>query len=359
MKATSADAFRGLVDRDGIVVEFGQGGGGADGNAVALSDRVTLPIETAKRLVLALNDPLARHDARLRSAADAAARGQTPVNAPPDQAGAKAAQLLRLVGELGVPHQHERSFRLSAAGLLANRFLLTLDRRDLGAEAAMRVLAVCAELGMPERLRREAQEKFAMADCVHFGFEGGPGSIICKLYLERAVPAEEASRARLSGTPVLLHLAFKWDLVAAAEVVTEYLWYPGLDEASIAKRLAHVYRDGAAPESAAIAREALALAAQRAPADRLQYLEVQEANGRSSFDLNIYDAQLQVKDAQPLLQRMREHYAVPPGRFQALYDQIKTQPLGHVAGGVHRNGRDFFNVYYGVVGFPRFSQRLG
>jgi tryptophan 7-halogenase len=347
VKSTPADAIRGLVDRDGIVVEFGQGGGGADGNAVALSDRVTLPIETAKRLVLALNDPLARHEARLRSTADAAARGQAPVNAPPDQAGAKAAQLLRLVGGLGVPHQHERSFRLSAAGLLANRFLLTLDHRSLGGEAAARVLGICAELGMPERLRAQAQEKFGMAACVHFGFEGGPGSIICKLYLEREVPAEEASHARSSGAAALLHLAFKWDLVAAAEVVTEYLWYPGLDEAAIARRLAHVYRDGAAPESGAIAREVLALAAQRVPADRLQYLEVQEANGRSSFDLNVYDAGLLVKDAQPLLQRMREHYAVPPGRFQALYDQVKSQPLGHVAGGVHRNGRDFFNVYFG------------
>jgi tryptophan halogenase len=345
MKGTPADAFRALVEREGIVVEFGQGSEAS----VALSDRVVLPVETAKRLVLALNESLARHAPRLRSAEDAL-RGQTPVNAPPDQAGAKAALLLRLVSELDAPHQHERSFRLSAAGLLANRFLLTLNTRDIRGDARARVLGICAELGMPDRLRQAAGEKFAMAACLHFGFEGGPGSILCKLYLERAIPAEEARRARERGEPLLLHLAFKWDLLTAAEVVTEYLWYPGLDAAGIEARLAQVYRGGEPAASFEIAKGTLALAAQRVAAERLQYLEVQEANGRSSFDLNVYDAALQVKDLQPLLQRMREHYAVPPGRFQALYDQIKTQALGHVAGGVHRNGRDFFNLYYGVSG---------
>jgi len=339
MQGTPADAFRALIEREGIVVEFGQG---ADGGAVALSHRVTLPLDTAKRLVLALNEPLARHAARLRAAEDAAARGHTPVNAPPDQAGAKAAQLMRLVGELDVPNQHERSFRLSADGLLANRFLLTVNSRDIRGDARARALAIGAELGMPDALRRAAQEKFGMAAALHFGFEGGPGSIICKLYLERAIPPEEAARAK----PVLLHLAFKWDLVTAAEVISEYLWYPGLDAAGIETRLAQVYVDGAPAESFAIAKAALALAGARIPAERLQYLEVQEANGRRSFDLNVYDAALQVKDLLPLLHRMREHYGVPPGRVQALYDQIKAQALGHVAGGVHRNGRDFFNIYF-------------
>ena len=56
---------------------------------------------------------------------------------------------------------------------------------------------------------------------------------------------------------------------------------------------------------------------------------------------------------------MREHFGVRPGQFQALYDQIKNKPLGHVAGGVHRNGKEFFNIYYGVAGFPVFSERFG
>ena len=81
----------------------------------------------------------------------------------------------------------------------------------------------------------------------------------------------------------------------------------------------------------------------------LQYLEVQEdGNDRLSFDLNVYDAGLQLKDVQPQLTRMRETFGIRPGQFQTLYDQIKTRILGHLAGGMHRNGMEFFNVYYGA-----------
>jgi hypothetical protein len=30
-----------------------------------------------------------------------------------------------------------------------------------------------------------------------------------------------------------------------------------------------------------------------------------------------------------------------------LYDQIKGKRFGHVAAGIHRDGRPFFNVYFG------------
>ena len=91
----------------------------------------------------------------------------------------------------------------------------------------------------------------------------------------------------------------------------------------------------------------------------MQYLEVEEAeNARRSFDLNVYNAKLQVKDIHPLMQQMRENFAIRPGQFQALYDQIKALALGHLAGGVHRNGKDFFNLYYGAVGLPKFSEKL-
>jgi len=140
-------------------------------------------------------------------------------------------------------------------------------------------------------------------------------------------------------------------------VVTEYLWHPALSAGEIGARLAsHVYQGGD-EGSLAIARAVLELAASRVSAEKLQYLEVQEpGNGRRSFDLNLYNAKLTVKDVQPQLQAMRERCGVRPGQFQALYDQIKGKVLGHLAGGVHRDGRDFFNVYYGVGSFPQFHE---
>jgi len=157
---------------------------------------------------------------------------------------------------------------------------------------------------------------------------------------------------------LLLHLAFKWDLVTGGGVTSRYLWHPFLSAAEIGQRLDRIYRDGPAA-SVAVARAVLQAAAERAPAEKLQYLEVEEPQtSRRSFDLNLYNAKLHVRDIQSLLLRLREQYSVRPGQFQALYDQIKGMLLGHLAGGVHRDGRDFFNVYYGATGLPRFNERL-
>jgi tryptophan 7-halogenase len=358
-----ANAFKLALEAGELVIEFGNVVGGNGPTAVAVSDRMVLPVDTGRRLVYWLEDSLKPHAAALRAeeakalppaqAAVAARPGQAPVRPPPEAAGEWAAQLLRMVGALGLRHQYERSFRICRRALLANRFLLTFDPREIPGDAAGRVLEICDRLQMPETARAAAAANFGMAGSIHFGFEAGEDHAIAKLYLERQVPAAEAERAHITREPVLLHLAFKWDLVKAETVTTRYWWHPALSAAEIEGRLAQVYRD-AAPASFEIARAALALAGNRLPIERLQYLEVDEAeSARRSFDLNLYDAKLLVKDIQALIYRMREHFTVRPGQLQALYDQIRTKPLGHLAGGVHRNGEDFFNVYYGVVDLPQ------
>ncbi len=365
---TRSDAFKASMEAGDVVIEFGRISGPAaepGSTAVAVSDRIVLPLETARRLHLSLGEALKPHDAALRAAeaqtlapedaAEAMRPSAAAPRAPADAAGERASLLLRLVAELGVPFQHERSFRMVDEALLANRFLLSVDRRGIGDDARTRVLQICQRLDMPEPARQAAAARFDMASTVHFGFEGDAGRVVVKLYLERTVPPEEAQRARQRGEPALLHLAFKWEPDSGAHVVTEYLWHAALTAPEIAQRLdRHVYR-GAGEASCAVAKSVLELAASRAPAGELQYLEVQEpGNGRRSFDLNLYNAKLLVKDAQPQLYGMRERFAVRPGQFQALYDQIKGKVLGHLAGGVHRDGGDFFNVYYGVGSFPQF-----
>jgi len=367
IKTRTADAFKMSLEAGELVIEFGNvvGPGQTPGpTAVAITDRVILPLDTGRRLVHSLEDCLKPHAAALRAeeakalpsseAAVAARPGRAPVRPPPEAAGERAAELLRMVGDLGIPHHYERSFKICRQALLANRFLLTVDAGNIPGNPGERTLEICDRLHMPGAAREAATANFAMAKCVHFGFEADDDSIICKLYLERAVPGEEAQRARARGELTLLGLAFKWDLVKDAAVTTRYLWRPGLSAAEIETRLAFVYRDGPRA-SFEVARAVFDLTRGRAAAEQLQYLEVEEAeNARGSFDLNLYNAKLQVKDMQQLLHRMREHFGVHPGQMQALYDQIKTKALGHLAGGVHRNGEDFFNIYYGLVGLPHF-----
>jgi hypothetical protein len=361
----SANAFKLSLEADNVVIEFGNTLEAATGAAgVAVSDRVTFPVDTGRRLLHWLNQGVERHAALLRAeaakalspeqAAVAIRPGQGPIRPPTDEAGERGAELLRLVGNLGIAYQYERSFRISERNLAANRFLLTVDADNIPDNRCARTLEICDRLGIPQSVRDAAEQNFAIAKCIHFGFEADDGAIVCKLYLERAVSKEEAIRARAGKEAVLLHLAFKWDLLKGTAVTTRYWWRPGLSAAGIEERLAHVYRD--APEASfEIAKAALALTKDRVATEMLQYLEVEEAeNSRRSFDLNLYNAKLQVKDIQHLMHRMREHFGLRPGRMQALYDQIKMKSLGHLAGGVHRGGVDFFNVYYGVVGLPHF-----
>jgi hypothetical protein len=365
MQARAANAFKLALESDQVVVEFGQvvePGSAAGAAGVAVADRVILTLDVARRLAFGLNDSLKPHRAAIAAeeakalppseAALAARPGQASVRAPLNEAGERAAQLLRLVGDLGVPHQYERSFRICDRALLANRFLLSLDTGNIPGNALARTLEICDRLRIPGSAREAAEANFTMAKCIHFGFESDDEAIVCKLYLERAVPAAEVQRAREGGQPALLHLALKWDLIKGTAVTTRYFWRPALSAAEIEDRLAQIYRDG--PQaSLALAKAVLHLTEGRVATEQLQFLEVEEAeNARRSFDLNLYNAHLQVSDMQHLLHRMREHFNVRPGRLQALYDQIKGKALGHLAGGVHRDGKDFFNIYYGVVGLP-------
>jgi tryptophan halogenase len=361
-----ADAFQVALEDGEIVVEFGRAEApGPSGDVVvALTDRLRLKMETARRLTQTLGDAIKPHLQEIRRrnaiglAPEQAASALSGGKPPADRSGAQAATLLRLVGDWRAPHFYERSFQASDGALRANRFILTIDAADVPGDKLQSVLAVCERMAMPARLREQAARNFAMTRCVHFGFEGDARNIVCKLYFERAVPPEEAEAACASGEAVLLHLAFKWSLTRDEAVVTRYMWRPFLDADGVSARLREIYRGGSA-ESLGIAEAFLRLAASRVDNRRFMLCEVEEPeNARRSYDLNLYEAKLRVSDVEDLLRRIRSRFQLRPGQFQALVDQIGALQLGHVAGGLHRDGADFFNIYYGVMPLPRFSAPL-
>lgn len=345
-----ADAFRAAILERRIAIEFGRTL--ADNTGVAGSTRILLDAPAVARLISALQEAGGRHAAAW-AATDAepvtqASRAPTRSHAEPDEAATRASLMFGLLDQLGCPYYHERSFRISERTVAANRFLLTVNTKSISGDAGAAVLGICRKLSMPEDLQRQVGEAFPGAKAVHFGFEGDE-RILYKVYLERR-DAHEEGLGVAPGTPVLLHLAFKWDSDAPAQrAISRYRWFPHLSAAQIGGRMAAIYRDDRTSPSFEISQEVLKIAAGGMDEKGMQYLEVQEdGNERLSFDLNVYDAGLQLKELQPQLARMREHFGVRPGQFQALYDQVKTRILGHLAGGIHRNGREFFNVYYGV-----------
>jgi tryptophan halogenase len=340
-----ADAFRASVAQGEIRLEFGARR--PEGETVALTHSLGLPAHTALRLLSRLRESL-RDNARRAPVSPRQAvseMGTTLVNAQPDPAAERAATLFRLVSALGVPFQHERSFRMAREALLANRVLLSVGRAQLGAGAAARVLDLCRELGMPRSLHAGVPQLVAQARGLHFGFEAGARGDLYKVYFEREAAVAEAAK----GDRVLLHLAYKWDAAQPERcVTTRYLWRPRLDAPALREEMARAY----GPDHAAALEctaAVLDMAAANADARALQFLEVGEDDGsRRSFDLNVYDAGLSLRDAQAPLARLRQHFAIRPGQFQALFDQVSAKRLGHIAGGVHRDGGAFATVYYGV-----------
>lgn len=282
-----------------------------------------------------------------------------PSSRAPAPAGREqAARLLAAVAELGAPYVQERSFRMRPGELLPNRFLLSVGRPADGSASDEAITEVFRAIGLPEPALQATAADLPKARCIHLGFEGDGADPLLKVYLEVGGP-DKAAGAVGDRPPadapgempqrVLEHVAYKWkpNEEDAEAVVGRYWWYPHMTAEQIRGRVEAVY-DGNTPESLEIAYGVIAMAAERMPERDIHYLEIEEeGNPRRSYSINFYDADLRIRDLHPLLSRMRRLYELSPGRFQVLYDQIKKRRFGHLAGGVHRNGKDFFNVYYG------------
>ena len=95
----------------------------------------------------------------------------------------------------------------------------------------------------------------------------------------------------------------------------------------------------------------LQMASERVAAEKLLYMEVtEEGNPRTSFDLNVYKAGIPVRVCAPILMEACRHYRLPEGEFRALLEKIGRKPLGHLSGGIGRDGKDFLTIYYGMEG---------
>lgn len=257
----------------------------------------------------------------------------------------KAALLLRFMERrelLGF----EKSFKMSEKTLLANRFLLGVSKREVPQNS---LFVICERLGMQDDHLSALMDNLLNVDIVHFGFEENANGCVYKVYLEYcAKHSREQACQQNVGDPVLLHLAFKWNpLTDSAGSIAKYIYHPGLSVAKIFARLTALYSGADDRFSLAMAQDLINAASARVSANNLMYIEVSEqGNPRWSFDINLYEANLYLAEVEDLLFGMSKHYAIPDGQFKLLYNTIKANRLGHLSGGIDREGRDFFTVYY-------------
>ena len=64
-----------------------------------------------------------------------------------------------------------------------------------------------------------------------------------------------------------------------------------------------------------------------------------------SFDLNLQAAGIRVEEMRDLLAQACARCVIAGRQFQVLYQRIKPCTLGHLCGGINREGSDFLRLY--------------
>jgi len=256
-------------------------------------------------------------------------------------------RLTRLVNALDVDYGHEQSVKLLAGTLLVNRFLLTINKNALAAQSRTeRILDICRQMGMPADFLKAFAENLPESDIVHFGFEEDRTHNVYKVYLE-PLPGlnQEPSDTQL------LYIGYKWNaLDNGKQALSQYTHFPGLAPKNIVARLAEIYDSpGSSPVPFETVQAILDIAFRRVSHERIRYLEVSEgSNPRKSFNLNIYAANIKMREVRPLLAQLFQHFGIPVEQFQALMARVGHKKFGNLSGGINREGKAFFTLYYGA-----------
>jgi hypothetical protein len=325
---------------------------------ILLTDRIVLSPLIAQRLGAALNNVIQDYESKYgpleiesplqtKGGRIASPGKKLPLSNLKETAD-KSGLIFQLIENHNLEFGYERSFKMAENTLLGNRFLLGIDKEEKIQE---KLLDICKQMDMPKKYLVAFQENLSDANLVLFGFEENERSCVYKVYLEFWEKLKNKLQSKPNKTePVLLHLGFKWDALDNNKgVIAKYTCYPLLPVKNILNRLSNIYDVHKDRTSLEIAKDIINLAASRIVNDSFIYLEASEDNNpRRSFDINLYKANLQLKDIYPLLSKMRRHYSISSDDFDFLYDQVSTKIFGHLSGGIDREGKDFLTIYYEI-----------
>ncbi len=278
---------------------------------------------------------------------------QTVSDQPVEKTDEQAGLLLEWVKSLHVPFGLERSFKIMEKTFLPDRFLTGFQRKEMGPEQQESILGICRQVNMPEDFLESFREDLPHANIALFGFERNEKKRYYKVYLEFSDRLQKAVGEKPDAPrPFPMFLGFKWDVSDnSRKVVTRYTCFPSFVLRDMADRASRLFYRKAGKNPYRIVEGVLDLAANRVGPNEFLYFEADEANTeRSSFSINVYRSGLRMAELYPLLLEMVKHYSVPIEPFHRMYETAKTQFLGHVAGGIDREGRDFLTLYFSNKG---------
>jgi hypothetical protein len=182
---------------------------------------------------------------------------------------------------------------------------------------------------------------------------------VYKAYLEFSGRLAESVAQDPRPESVVIHSGYKWDVSDnSRKIAATYTAYPFFRAQDVAARVLNSFYTARTGDPYSIADDILDLAGSRTgPGDLLYFEVMEEGNPRSSFDVNVYRANLKMAELYPLLVKTARHYSIDFDRFDELYEGIKNQTFGHLSGGMDREGRDFLTFYFSERGSTRGLNR--
>jgi hypothetical protein len=275
---------------------------------------------------------------------------------PIEKTDEQAAILVDLVKKLQVPFGFERSFKIAHKTFLPERFLVGFERKKADGGQPARIMDICRRINMPEDFLMRFQEDYAAANIILFGFERNEKSRFYKVYLEFTDRHQKAvEKYPENPDPFEIFTGFKWNISdPSRKVVTRYTCFPSYVLNDMMRQASRFLYRNAEKKPERIVNGILEMASYKAAPNEFQYFEAGEAdNQRKSFSINLYWAGLRMMEIYPFLLEMAHYYSVPTGDFLRVYDAVKTQILGNLAGGIDREGRDFLTLYFSEKGSTR------
>lgn len=240
----------------------------------------------------------------------------------------------------------EPSVRLQAEQFEVRRGLFTFAIGDLGSEASQEVAAICHVMRMPDELLQSLLRFFSVAAFVHFGFECSGEIMTGKCYLE--LPARGTGEWAVAGR--LQFLGFKWSISdSSVRVVTRYrtrqLTEHGEQESLMLLGIEGRIRD----ELATLIKAVRSTPASAGPGSITLLQIEEEGSDRKSWDWNVYDHALRLREVQDRLLAVAEAIVTPRESVQCWLNENADEVLGHLACGKGRDGQPFLTIYYGAA----------
>ncbi len=257
------------------------------------------------------------------------------------------ADLIELVKALRAPYGLERSVKIESGVLFDDRFLISVHRDALGVDPLGKLGAIVAAQGAPRAVVRALAQALQGADVIHFGHETDALGAVRKIYFEYAAAAR---RSMAQDRPALVHFAYKWKPGREHGFAqTRYTWAPAPTRRELEGRVNALLPVGSAPRGRKTALALLELACRAAEAREILLMEVDEpGNARRSLDINLYEAELRLRDVGDLVATIAKDFAIPGERRQAVFADRGDLLLGHLSAGVGRDGQEFVTLYYGI-----------